>query len=137
MPAMLVSLIDHTTDRPVSTWPAASFVVSASCVDVPMRSVIAAGATTIEPTGTGTTVICAGCDGETPDVLASMITLPTATPVTTPPCVIEAMLGSLVDQKTGRLLMGLPELLTGWALNVTVEPSTTDAVSGVIRMSET
>ena len=134
---MPVSLIDHVTVRPVSAWPPASFVVSVSCDDVPTRSVIVPGATTIEATGTGTTVICAGCFGETPDVLASMVTLPSAMPLTTPPCVTVAMVGSLVDQKIGKLLMGLPELLTGWALNVTVDPRTTDVVSGEIRMSST
>ncbi len=137
MPAMLVSLIDHATVRPLSAWPAASFVVSVSCDEVPTRSVNAPGATTIEATGTGMTVICAGCFGETPEVLASMVALPSATPVTTPLCVTVATVGSLVDQKIGRLLMGLPELLTGWALNVTVDPRMTDVVSGEIRMSST
>src|SRR5581483_8407342 len=107
MAAMLVSLIDHVTVRPVSARPPAYFVVSLSCDDVPTRSVIVPGATTIEATGTGTTVICAGCFGETPDVLASMVTLPSAMPLTTPPCVTVAMVGSLVDQKIGKLLMGL------------------------------
>ncbi len=59
-PAMVVSLIDQITDRPVSTWPVASFVVSMNCVEVPTRSRAVLGATTTDATGTGRTVICAG-----------------------------------------------------------------------------
>lgn len=132
-----MSLIDHTTGRPASTCPAASFVVSVSCDAVPMRSMIVEGATTTDATGTGMTVICAGCFGDTPAVLASMITFPNPTAVTTPPCVMVATVGSLLDQKIGRLLTGLPDALTGWALSVIVFPRMTDAESGVRTMSAT
>jgi hypothetical protein len=66
-----------------------------------------------------------------------MKAVPTFMPVTTPPWVTVAIVGSLVDQKMGRLLTGPPVDVTGCAANVLVAPRMTDAVSGVTRMSET
>ena len=102
-----------------------------------MRSVMAVGATSTFATGTGMTVICAGCLGETPAVLASIVTLPNPTPVTRPAWLTVAMVGSLDDQKIGRLLTGPPDALTGWALRVIESPRMTDAESGVRTMSAT
>src|SRR5580704_12491034 len=133
--AIVVSLLDHTTVRPVRTLPDASFVVSVNWNASPTRSVTEGGATMTFATGTETTMTRAGCVGETPAVLASMLTAPTATAVTLPLWVTLAIVGSLVDQNSVWPLTCDPLAVTGCAWMVAVSPIAMFNVSGVITMS--
>src|SRR5579862_6082524 len=100
MDAIVVSLLDQTTARPVSTWPDASLVVSVNWKASPTRMVMADGATTIFDTGVETTMTRAGWLGDTPETLASTFTAPMPTAVTKPAWLTVAIVGSPVDQKS-------------------------------------
>src|SRR3989442_1100641 len=58
-PATDVLLLDHVTTRPVSGLPLASFGVAVSCTVWPTDTLVDAGVTVTEATGTCTTVMAA------------------------------------------------------------------------------
>jgi hypothetical protein len=78
-----VALELHVTMRPVSTLPPASFVVAVSDCVAPTNTLAEPGLTVTVATGTGTTVIEAV--PVFPSLVAVIVTVPSATPVTTPP----------------------------------------------------
>jgi hypothetical protein len=119
--ATVGALVDHVIVRPVSTLPAESFSVALSCTVLPMRSVFVAGATVTVATGTSVTVIDAVplC----PSLVAVIVALPRATPVTRPLVDTVAIPASLVDQVTARPDSALPAESFGVAVSCTVRPT--------------
>jgi len=81
--ATAVLLDVHVTTRPVSTVPLASFSVAASAPVCPMTIELVAGATVTVATGAGVTVTVEVPDF--PSLVAVIVAVPGAMPVTTPP----------------------------------------------------
>jgi hypothetical protein len=80
--AIAVLLELHVTTRPVSTAPLASFSVAASAPVCPMMIELVAGETATVATGAGVTVTVEVPDF--PSLVAVIVAVPGATPVTTP-----------------------------------------------------
>src|SRR6187200_1286440 len=85
------ALVDQTTVRLANTCPAASRGSAVSCVVCPTTSELEPGATATDATGTVETVIVA--TAFLPSLVAVMIALPDASPVTTPAALTLATAG--------------------------------------------
>jgi len=83
-------LLDHVTVRPVSALPFASFGVADSCFVSPTFRFAELGSTSTDATGTACTVIVAW--PLLPSLVAVIVAVPCATPVTTPEDETRAML---------------------------------------------
>src|SRR5439155_951624 len=79
--ATAAALTAHVTTRPVSTFPAASFVVAASCTVLLTATLADAGVTVTDATG-AVTVMAA--DPVLPSLVAVTVAVPALTPVTSP-----------------------------------------------------
>jgi len=122
-------LVLQVTCRPVSVFPDTSFVVAVSVV-VPRTNIVALdGETVTVETGTDVTVTVAV--PVFPSLVAVIVTVPGATPVTTPLVDTVAIDEALVDHVTVRPVSVLPFTSLVVALNVDVPPTTTVAVDGV------
>jgi len=86
--ATAVLLDVHVTTRPVSTVPLASFSVAASAPVCPITIELVAGATVTVATGAGVTVTVEVPDF--PSLVAVIVAVPGAMPVTTPPDTVAA-----------------------------------------------
>jgi hypothetical protein len=115
------ALLDHVMTRPVRTVPAESLVVAISCTVVPMRSVLVAGATVTDATGTIVTVIPAV--PLLPSLVAVIVADPADTPVTTPLAETVATPGALLDQVIVRPVSTLPAESLVIALSCVVAPT--------------
>ena len=133
--AMFGSLVDHSTVRPESSWPAASRVVAVSCT-VPASAMLAVGGDTLtDATGGGSTVTVATADF--PPALAAMRTEPGATPVTTPSPETVAMPGSSVFQNTCGPESGFPSAPSTVTVRVVVAPIATVSALGEMSTDAT
>src|SRR3989442_12893084 len=100
-------LVTQVTVRPVSTFPAASFVVAVSCTVTPTSTV--AGATVTDATETdGGTVTVTAAVPFFPSAVAMIVAEPTATPVTNPVADTVATAGLLLAHVTARPVSTLP-----------------------------
>src|SRR2546428_194076 len=80
--AMAPLLVAHVTTRPVSTLPAASLGVAVNCTACPTVRLAAAGLTATDATGTTLTVIAAV--PLWPSLVAVIVAVPAAAPLTSP-----------------------------------------------------
>src|SRR5437588_622316 len=119
--ATVGALDAHVTERPVSTLPAASLVVAASCTRVPTSTVAVTGVIATAATGTGATVTAAV--PLWPSLVAVIVAAPTATPVTRPLVETVATALLLVVQVTVRPVSGVPLASLGVAASCTAPPT--------------
>src|SRR5207245_2647052 len=109
--------------------PLASFGVAVSCTVCPTCTLAGDGVTATEATGASVTVtsdvpLC-------PSLVAAMVAVPAATPVTSPLPFTRATAVLSLDQVTTRPLSGFPLASCGVAVSCTVEPCCTVAGEGV------
>ena len=123
---------DHVTVRPVSLFPTASSGSAIRCTVSPTLIAALDGVTRTDETPCGMTVIVE--KPETPEALAAMRTVPTATPVTTPVLDTVAIAAFSVFQKTVAPDTGWPAPSTTDADSVTLAPSVRESVAGVTVM---
>ncbi len=123
------ALVVQVTTRPVSALPLASLGVAVSCTVCPAGTPAVAGLTATDATGTVLTVMAAGA--LCPSLVAVIVAVPAATPVTSPLPVTVATAGALVAHVTTRPLSGWPFASLGVAVNCTVCPTVTLAVAGL------
>src|SRR3989442_199936 len=119
----------HATTRPVSGLPLASRGVAVSCTVVPSFTLVDAGVTLTEATGTLVTVmlevpLC-------PSLVAVIVADPAAAPVTRPLLVTGATEPLLLDHVTVRPVSGFPFASFGVAVSWTVWPTCTVADAGL------
>src|SRR2546428_699016 len=110
----------HATDRPASTFPAASFGVALSCSVPPTRRFANAGLTTTEATGTLDTV-----------------TVPSSTPVPGPLAETVASGGLQLAHATDRPASTFPAASFGVALSCCVPPTSRFANAGLTTTEAT
>jgi hypothetical protein len=132
--ATAVLLLAHVTTRPVTTTPFASLMVGTSVSTCPTVIAVAAGRVTL-PTGTSVTVTEAVPD--LPSLVAVIVALPAATPVTTPADETEATVASLVDQAITRPESAFPVASFGVAESVSVCPTVMLADAGATTTDAT
>ena len=119
--AIVVSLVVHVTTRPESGLPFASLGVAASCTVDPCDTLVDAGLSVTDATGTIVT--------ETADVplfaslVAVIVAEPAARPVTSPLFETLAIVVSLLVHATSRPVSGLPFASFGAAVSCTVCPT--------------
>src|SRR5207248_1379256 len=121
--------VDQVITRPDNGLPFASLGVAVSCSVCPTCTLAGDGVTATEATGAGVTVtsdvpLC-------PSLVAVMVAVPAATPVTSPLPFTRATAVLLLDQVTTRPLSGFPLASFGVAVSCTVEPSCTLAGEGL------
>jgi hypothetical protein len=128
-------LLDQVTVRPVSTLPAESFGVAASCV-VPATVMLAvAGLTVTDATGTGVTVTVAV--PLLPSLVAVIVAVPAPAPLTRPLPLTVATARLLLDQVTVRPVSTLPAESFGVAVSCVVPPTYRLAVAGLTATAAT
>ena len=125
--ATAVLLDAHVTTRPLKTVPLASVSVAASVPVWPMMIELVAGETATLATGAGVTVIVEVPDF--PSLVAVIVAVPGATPVTVPPDTVAIALLFEV-QVTTRLVTTAPFTSFTVAVSVVVVVATTVAVVG-------
>src|SRR3989442_1203695 len=118
---MAALVLAHAIARPVSTLPAASFVVAVSCVAAPTSTVASAGLTVTDATGAIETVIEAV--PLRPSLVAVMAAEPAATPVTRPLGLTVATAAALLVHVIVRPVSGLPAESSGLAVSCLVPPT--------------
>jgi hypothetical protein len=123
------ALVAHVTVRPVRVLPLSSLVVALNVTLLRTWMVAVPGLTVTVATGTGTTATVAV--PLLPSLLAVIVTVPGATPVTTPPGDTVATAGALVAHVTVRPVRVLPLASLVVALSVTLLCTQTVAVSGL------
>src|SRR5919198_174677 len=128
--AMPEALVVHVTARPVSTLPAESLVVAASCCVCPTTRPAEAGVTVTDATGTMLTVMVAV--PLLPSLVAVIVADPAATAVTRPLADTVAMPKALVVHVTARPVNTLPAESFVVAVNWRVWPTNRPAEAGVI-----
>src|SRR5689334_9130734 len=119
---------DHVTTRPVRMFPLASLSVAVSCTVWPACTLAEAGVTVTVATGAPATVMLAV--PLFPSLVAVMVTVPAATPVTSPLLLTVAIVLSLDDQLIARPVNGLPLASLGVAVSCTVPVIATFAELG-------
>src|SRR6266550_7151538 len=119
--ATVVVLDVHATVRPVSVVPLASLRVTVSCTVPPTGRVAGAGLTTTVATGTSATVTVAL--PVRPSLMAVIVAVPTAPPVTSPLADTDATVGALEVHVTARPVSALPAESFGVAASCTVCPT--------------
>src|SRR5712691_409091 len=125
----------QVTDRPESTLPAESSTVAASCTVAPASTTAVTGLTVTEATGTGFTVTVAR--PVIPSLVALIVAVPAATPVTRPPVDTVATPRALDAHVTVRPLSGLPFASFGVAVSCTVCPTITLGDAGLMLTDAT
>jgi hypothetical protein len=126
--AMLVLLDPQVTTRPVSTLPAASFVVAVKVVAEPTNTLAGDGDTTTVATGSSVTVTT-----DAPlfvSLVAVMVAVPGMTPVTTPDDETVATSALLDVHATARSVTTTPLASFTVAVSVVVWVVATPAVAG-------
>ena len=126
--AMDPLLVVQAIARPVSVVPFASFVVAVSAVVARTKTVAVAGATVTVATGGSVTVTVAVPD--LPSLVAVMVTVPGATPLTTPVADTVAMDPLLVVQVIERPVSVLLFASFVVAVNGVVAPCRTETELG-------
>lgn len=115
---------DHVTVRPVSVAPPASLVTADACVVAPIATVDAASETVTVATGAGGgTVTVIGAVPLTPSLVAVIVALPAATPVTVPVDETVAMLVLELAHVTTRPVSVAPDALRVTAVPVVLPPT--------------
>src|SRR2546429_756036 len=127
--ATAVLLLDQVTTRPDNGLPFASFGVAVSCTVCPTCTLAREGVTVTEATGATVTVtsdvpLC-------PSLVAVIVAVPAATPVTSPLRFTRATAVLLLDQVTTRPLSEFPLASFGVAVSCTVAPCCTLAGDGL------
>src|SRR5205823_5425791 len=127
--ATVVLSLAQVITRPDNGLPLASFGVAVSCSVCPTCTLAGDGVTATEATGAGVTVtsdvpLC-------PSLVAVMVAVPAATPVTSPLPFTRATAVLLLDQVTTRPLSGFPLASFGLAVSCTVAPCCTLAGEGL------
>src|SRR5438874_3237546 len=127
--ATAVLLLAHVITRPDNGLPLASFGVAVSCSVNPTCTLAGDGVTATEATGAAVTVtsdvrLC-------PSVVAVMVAVPAATPVTSPLLFTRATAVLLLDLVLPRALSGFPLASFGVAVSCTVAPCCTLAGDGL------
>src|SRR5437867_718599 len=115
--------------RPVSTFPAASLGVAVSCTAPPTDPLSALGVMVTDATGTLDTVTAAVplC----PSLVAVIVAVPPATPVTRPLADTVASAAFELVQLITRPLSTFPAASLGIAVSCTAPPTNTVAVAGL------
>src|SRR3989441_712380 len=122
-------LVAHVTTRPPSGVPLASFGVAVSCVVAPTGTLAVAGLTATDATGTTLTVIAAEPDW--PSLVAVIVAVPAATPLTNPLPLTVATDALLVAHVTTRPPSGVPFASFGVAVSCVGPPTGRLAVAGL------
>jgi len=117
------------TVRPVRVFPFVSFNVVVSVVVPPAVSVVLLGLTATEATGASVTVMVD--DPDAVPLVAVMVAVPGATPVTTPPAETLAVVFALDVQVTARPTSTLPPASLTVAASDVVPATTIVALVGV------
>ena len=125
----------HATARPESTLPAASVRVAASCTLAPTSTTAVAGLIATDATGTFATPIAA--DALFPSLVAVIVAVPAATPVTRPAADTVAIAGFELVQVTARPASALPIASRGVAESWAVPPTKTFAEVGLTTTEAT
>jgi len=115
--------------RPVSGIPAESRGVAVNCTVPPTRMLAVAGLTVTDATGTRLTATVAV--PLFPSLVAVIVAVPTAAPVTSPLPFTVAATGLLLAHVMLRPVSGLPAESFGVAVSCTVPPTRTLAVAGL------
>src|SRR6266487_1726022 len=116
-------LLDQLTARPVRMLPAASFSVAVAWSVPPTTTLDDARLTVTDATGTSVTVMVA--EPLLPSLVAVIVAVPAATPVTRPLVLTEAVEELLLDQLTARPVRMLPAASFSVAVAWSVPPITT------------
>src|SRR6059058_3980231 len=116
----------HVTTRPVSTFPAASFVVAASCTVLLTATLADAGVTVTDATG-AVTVMAA--DPVLPSLVAVTVAVPALTPVTSPVADTVATVGVPEVHVTTRPVSTFPaaSFIVAASCTVPLTPTLADA----------
>src|SRR3989449_7185536 len=125
----------QVTDRPESTLPAASRSVAASCTVAPTITTAVAGLIPTDATGTFATPIAA--DALFPSLVAVIVVVPAATPVTRPAAETVAMAGLELAHVTARPTSTFPAASLGVAVSCTAPPTYTFAAAGLTTTEST
>src|SRR3989441_845448 len=125
----------QVTDRPESTLPAASRSVAASCTVAPTITTAVAGLIPTDATGTFATPIAA--DALFPSLVAVIVVVPAATPVTRPAAEPVATAGLLLAQVPARPRSGFPPASLGVAVSCTAPPTYTFGAVGLTATEAT
>lgn len=124
----------HDTARPVSTFPLASRSVAVSCWLWPIATVAADGAITTLATGAGgAAAIVSAAVPLRVSLVAVMVDVPAATPVTSPAALTVATPVLLDDQATLRPVRTFPLASRSVAVSCCPWPTVTVAVDGAIE----
>src|SRR5215831_9292470 len=130
--AMLVALLDQVMVRPVSTFPPASFVVAVSWIVDPTATDALAGLTVTVATGGGADAVTViDAVPLLPSLVAVIVAVPAATPVTSPPLLTVAVPVAPLDQVMLRPVRTLPFASLVVAASWTVFPTATEALAGL------
>src|SRR6266536_4163024 len=129
------ALLAQVTARPARGLPLASFGVAVIWTVCPSSIVAEAGLTDTDATGTNVTVIAAV--PFLPSLLAVIVAVPAAPPVTSPFPLTVATVASLVAHVTVRPVRGLPFASFGVAVSCTVCPAVTLAAAGLTAIEAT
>ena len=127
--AMLVDPDDQRTFRPLSAFPVESFTAAVNCVVAPTLTATVGGDTTTAAT-LAVTVTEAVPAFPLAWSVATIVTVPAATPRTTPVLSTAAMLVDPDDQRTFRPLSAFPVESFTAAVNCVVAPTLTATVGG-------
>ena len=123
--------LDHVTDLPVSTLPAASRSVAVAWEDCPTANDDEESATEIDATGSGGgSVVVSWAVAVMPSANAVMVVVPALTPLASPAAETVAMAGFADDQATTRFASTAPLASRTVAMNRDVSPTSTNAVAG-------
>src|SRR3989441_822454 len=125
----------QVTDRPESTLPAASRSVAASCTVAPTITTAVAGLIPTDATGTFATPIAA--DALFPSLVAVIVVVPAATPVTRPAAETVAMAGLELAHVTARPTSTFPAASLGVVVSCTAPPTYTFAAAGLTTTEAT
>src|SRR5213592_3759799 len=117
----------HVTTRPVSTFPAASFVVAASCTVLLTATLADAGVTVTDATGVVTVM---AADPVLPSLVAVTVAVPALTPVTSPVADTVTTVGVPEAHVTTRPVSTFPAASFVVAVNCTAPPTATAADAG-------
>src|SRR6267378_759825 len=133
--ATAVLRLAQVTTRPVSGLPLASFGVAVSCTLAPTGTLAVAGLTATDATGTFVTVTVAV--PLWPSLVAVIVAVPAATPLTRPLPLTVATAVLLLAHVTTRPVSGLPLASFGVAVSCTLAPTGTLAVAGLTATDAT
>jgi hypothetical protein len=133
--ATLALLVVHVTGLPGSTFPALSSGSAVSWTDSPTSMPRLLDDSLIDATGVGVTVTSASAS--CPCTLAAILTVPTDTPVTSPPAVTSAIAGSSVAQRMPSPASMVPSAERASARSVKLAPTATVATDGATLTLET